>query len=86
MLSGAGQPHLKRVELACVANGFFIGFLLYLGSLRHHQRPQLRVRCQHPMKPDTGAAAAMEPGGNPFPPTVAVIAMVGIGMPTIGKT
>lgn len=51
-LADTVRPGLNLLDLAYVGNYDFGGLRLHLGSLRFHQRPQLRIRGQHPMKPN----------------------------------
>lgn len=57
-----GRPGLNRLDLAFVGNCNFAGLLLHFGLLRHLQRPQLGVLCQHPMEADASL-------GDPFAPS-----------------
>jgi hypothetical protein len=51
-LSDAVRPGLNRLDIALAGNCDFGGPLLYLGLLRHHQRAQPGVGCQHAVVPD----------------------------------
>ena len=57
----AVRPGRNRLGLAYTGHCDFDGLLLHLGSLRHHQRPQLRVGGQHPVKADQVQPRAAAP-------------------------